>query len=160
VARKRKKNSSGGIGTIVGVVLLLGIIGSFFGGNDDSAPSSQERPADYKKVTEYDFSANKAIEQSGATSWIFQGKFKPPLILSEPNAFIQSVNKALRAVSLPAISEAVPEREELTGSRVHRGEYLWKGYEKGRLIVQRSLCKDASYEYYDCIWKITIGSRR
>ncbi len=111
-------------------------------------------------MIKYDCSVNKVIEKSGATSWIFHKKFKPPLILSKEKDFILTVNNALQAINLPLIDTAVPELEELTGLRFDRGRYLWKNYEKGQLTIQRSLCKDISGNYYDCIWKITLDSSK
>ena len=104
----------------------------------------------------YDFSFRQVTERSGATSWIFEGKHKPPLWLDGGSGFVGSVNDALEAASLPAVSSAVPERSSITGSRVHRAQYLWEDYPRGELRVERSLCSDNTYQKYDCIWKITV----
>jgi hypothetical protein len=106
--------------------------------------------------TVYDFSCRKVTETSGASSWIFEGKHRPPLRLDGGAGFLGSVNKALEAANLPGVAEVVPERESITGSRGDRTKYQWEEYPGGRLTVARSLCSDARYRNYDCIWKITL----
>jgi hypothetical protein len=108
------------------------------------------------KPTVYDFSCRKVAETSGATSWIFEGKYKPPLRLDGGLGFLESVNKALEAASLPVVTETVPEASEVSGSRADRTKYRWQAYPRGLLTLARSLCTDAEFRDYDCIWKITL----
>lgn len=108
------------------------------------------------KPTVYDFSYRNVTETSGASSWIFEGKHRPPLRLDGGSGFVASVNRALEATNLPGVTEAIPERSSLTGSRADRTRYQWEEYPGGRLTIARSLCKDAQYRDYDCIWKITL----
>jgi len=106
--------------------------------------------------TTYDYSCRKVTERSGATSWIFEGKHRPPLELDGGSGFVVSVNRALQAAGLPGVVGAVPERSSITGFRGDRGRYQWKRYAKGPLTVARSLCTDVRYQHYDCIWKVTV----
>lgn len=48
------------------------------------------------------------------------------------------------------------EKEEITGSRVHRTIFEWTDYPLGILQVKRSKDKNANYDFYDCIWKVTL----
>ena len=110
-------------------------------------------------ITEYDYSARKTIETSGAISWIFEGKYKPPLNLKNDSTFISSVNIALTKLGIPKIINRAIEKEKLTGYRAHRGDYEWADYPLGFLLIQRSSDSDINYDNYDCIWKVIIKKR-
>ena len=141
----KNKTSPTSWGCLVLIVLLFltGIL---------KVPRSCRSP----QVTQYDFSHRTVTEADGATSRIFEGKHKPPLILDGGSAFVNSVNRALEATNLPKVSGAVPEWSSITGSRYHRTIYRWTDYPRGELRVERSSCSDARFEGYDCIWKIRL----
>lgn len=109
--------------------------------------------------TEYDFSYNKVTETSGATSWIFEGNYKPPLHLSDDAAFVHSINLVLDTLQLPLVEKAVLEKEKITGFRTDRRIFEWDVYPLGILRVTRSSAKDAKYNDYDCIWKVTLTEK-
>ena len=110
----------------------------------------------FNSVTEFDYSFKKTTERSGATSWIFKGEYKPPINLKNDNNFISDVNVVLTKIDLPQINNRVIEKEKITGSRVHRTIFEWSDYPLGILQVKRSTDKDANYDGYDCIWKVTL----
>jgi hypothetical protein len=113
----------------------------------------------FNSITEYDYSAKKVTERSGATSWIFEGKYKPPVNLKVDSSFISDVNLALTKLNLPKISYRVIEKEKITGSRAHRGKFEWMDYPQGKLTVNRSTTSDVNYDRYNCIWKVTISKK-
>ena len=154
MARIRKKPSIGGL---LIFIIFIGILVTIFNGGKSQPEATKGSSSQTDPKTIYDFSYRKAIEQSGATSWIFEGKNKPPLKLSDKTQFIEDINLALDAIGLPMVSHYVPERESLTGSRIHRGEFLWEDYQLGKLLIHRSICKSLDYKDYDCIWKISVS---
>ncbi|QHV00263.1 hypothetical protein [Synechocystis sp. CACIAM 05] len=104
----------------------------------------------------YNFTYRQVKESSGATSWIFESEEfnlnnynrRPPLIISNSDEFIKSVNDALSVIGLPFVSNMVPDQG--------KGWYVWEDYELGKLTVRRSNCNYSAGEDYDCIWKITL----
>jgi hypothetical protein len=110
-------------------------------------------------ITEYDYTARKTIETSGATSWIFEGKYRPPMKLENDSTFLSSVNLALTKLKLPKISNIAIEKSKLTNSGYDNGSYEWLDYPIGILKIQRSSGSDVNYDNYNCIWKVTIEKR-
>lgn len=128
-----------------------------FGQKGKSSTSKEPNlESNSKKI--YDFSHRRVGEQSGATSWIFEGKNKPPFTYSDKKQLLKDINLVLSTISLPLVSDYVVERESLTGLRVHRGQFLWENYQSGKLIIHRDICKDLDSKEYDCIWKVTVSN--
>lgn len=106
------------------------------------------------------FTFRQARETSGATSWIFEDKSKPPLHLDDQAMFVRSVNDALANIGLPKVERAVPELQSITKSRLDRATFKWDDYARGVLTVQRTLCQDSWLKKYDCIWKVTLTTQQ
>ena len=98
MARIRKKPSIGGL---LIFIIFIGILVTIFNGGKSQPEATKGSSSQTDPKTIYDFSYRKAIEQSGATSWIFEGKNKPPLKLSDKTQFIEDINLALDAIGLP-----------------------------------------------------------
>lgn len=159
--KKKKTSVFTWLVTIILIFWLIGYIGQL-STTPTQKPTQASSKVEQKSVTadevHHVFSYKKATEQSGETSWIFEGENKPPLNVSDKLEFVRNVNSALNTIGLPTINRSVPERESLTGSRIHRGEFLWDDYQKGPLLIHRNVCRDSNYKNYDCIWKITVGN--
>lgn len=108
------------------------------------------------KKTQYDYSFELTTEISGAKSWIFKGKYRPPLNLNNDSVFINHINRALGEIGLPNIYTRVLEKELKTGYRQDRGIYEWVDYPLGVLQITRSTENNANHNLYNCIWKITL----
>ena len=100
-------------------------------------------------------------ETSGATSYIFYKNRKPALKFDSKGGIsdLKGVNSVLDYLGLPAVDKTVPERSAITEFRGHRAQYHWEDYSLGFLTIERSLCGSGN-NHYDCIWKVTIGSKK
>ncbi len=135
------------VGNILRLALVL--LMSFLTSSEDASAAE-----------EYNFNFRIATETSGATSYIFEGKYPPPLnLIGGEYADHRSVNKVLAVIPLPEVSRDARERSKITGSRYDRQKYIWKGHLEGRdMVLYGSLCRNQSHENYDCIWKILIAT--
>ena len=109
------------------------------------------------------WSLREAKETSGAISYIFDSKPKPPLKLGKNSELLELkiINRILKSKKLPLLTKLVKDREKISGLRAHRGSYYWPDYPRGALTVTRTLTRDNyGAKEYDAIFKITIQQNK
>jgi hypothetical protein len=73
---------------------------------------------------------------------------------------IRPINRILRQMNLPEVTQGTPELVSVTGNRIHQSHYRWEKYPLGILTMQKILCQDKnSLETYHCLITIEIRSR-
>jgi len=108
----------------------------------------------------------ETLDGRPATTYIFHDPGPPlSLALMEGGKYmaikdIRTVNNVLKLLGLPAVTEGVPELASLTGKRNDADKYRWDGYERGVLIIERSICRDmTTTESFPCIATLKITTR-
>ncbi len=70
-----------------------------------------------------------------------------------------SINAVLKELNLPLVNEGVPELSSITGSQNDVSLFRWDKYPRGKLTIEKTLCRDKnSLETYHCIVQITLSS--
>jgi hypothetical protein len=73
---------------------------------------------------------------------------------------LRTVNNVLKLVGLPPVDAGVPELASITGKTIDADKYQWDDYERGVLIVERSLCRDmTTARSFPCISRIRVTAR-
>jgi len=73
---------------------------------------------------------------------------------------IRGVNAVLEFIGLPPVADGVPELAALTGRSLDSDKYRWDDYERGVLLIERSICRDmTSAQTFTCIARITVTGR-
>ncbi|MCI4444591.1 MAG: hypothetical protein JHC32_01015 [Candidatus Aminicenantes bacterium] len=74
---------------------------------------------------------------------------------------LESVNQVLGQLNLPRVTGGGKELFAITGNQTDIGLYRWDNYERGTLILERSLYQNKqNMQSYYCISRITIESRK
>lgn len=73
---------------------------------------------------------------------------------------LRTVNNILKLVGLPPVAAGVPELASLTGKATDTDKYQWDDYEKGVLVIERSLCRDmTTARTFPCIATLKLTAR-
>jgi hypothetical protein len=73
---------------------------------------------------------------------------------------VRPVNNVLEFLGLPPISAGVEELASITGKTLDADKYRWDDYERGVLLLERSICRDmTSASSFPCISRITVTPR-
>jgi hypothetical protein len=73
---------------------------------------------------------------------------------------IRGVNAVLQFIGLPPVADGVPELASLTGRTFDADKFRWDDYERGILLIERSICRDmTSAQTFTCIVRITVTGR-
>lgn len=73
---------------------------------------------------------------------------------------LRTVNNVLKLVGLPPVPAGVPELASITGKAIDADKYRWDDYERGVLLIERSLCRDmTTARSFPCIATIRLTER-
>jgi hypothetical protein len=73
---------------------------------------------------------------------------------------LRTVNNVLKLVGLPPVAAGVPELASITGKAIDADKYRWDDYERGVLLIERSLCRDmTTARSFTCIATIRVTGR-
>lgn len=73
---------------------------------------------------------------------------------------LRTVNNVLKLIGLPPVPAGVPELASITGKTIDADKYQWDDYERGLLVIERSLCHDmTTAQSFPCIATIRVTER-
>ena len=73
---------------------------------------------------------------------------------------VRPVNRVLRELGLPEVTEGVPELSSITGSRLDVNQYRWDDYAQGTLLIERSTCQEGeSLTRFHCLIYLQVIRR-
>lgn len=119
------------------------------------------------KARAYTFTKRESsLDGRAVSTYVFEDP-GPPLTLVMMNGGkymaikdIRGVNTVLQLIGLPPVADGVPELASLTGRTLDADKYRWDDYERGVLIIERSICRDmTSAQTFTCIARITVTGR-